>query len=289
MLICPTKEQVRALIDGYKLARRSVGLVPTMGFLHDGHLALVRDARDRADRVIVSIFVNPTQFGPTEDLATYPRDEARDLALLEQEGVDAVFMPSVDEMYGASGDTLVDVPGLSSILQGALRPGHFRGVATVVTKLFNVVQPDVAVFGEKDYQQLTLIRQMVRDLDIPIKIVGHPTIREPDGLAMSSRNVRLTQEHRTAAPILNAALVAAADAARFGPPVAELERLVRATLATVEVAEVQSVDIRDAATLGAVSGRLQAPAVVLLAVRFGSVLLIDQRVIAPLSVTAQAL
>lgn len=281
MLTCPTKDAVRARVRALKREGLRVALVPTMGFLHEGHLSLVRAAAGAADRVIVSIFVNPTQFGPNEDLATYPRDEERDLALLEKEGVDAVFMPSVEEMYGAGGDTIVEVPSLSGILQGALRPGHFRGVSTVVNKLFNIVQPDIAVFGEKDYQQLTIIRQMVRDLDMPLEIVGHPTVREADGLAMSSRNVRLTPEQRLQAPVLNKALCAAEDAAATGANVSDLEALIRATLETASEGEIKSIDIRDAVTLAELEGPLKKPAVVLLAVRFGTVLLIDQRVIAP--------
>ncbi len=281
MLTCPTKEMIRALVDGYKRGRRSVALVPTMGYLHEGHLALVREARKRADKVVVSIFVNPTQFGPNEDLDTYPRDVERDLALLEKEGVDGVFVPNVEEMYGAAGDSYVEVPGLSSILQGELRPGHFRGVTTVVTKLFNIVRPDMAVFGEKDYQQLTIIRQMVRDLDMPLEIIGHPTVREDDGLAMSSRNVRLTPEQRAEAPFLNASLNAAEEAAKSSPSVADLQKLVEETLKSAKTGDVESVDIRDAITLAEIEGPLQKPAVVLLAVRFGTVLLIDQRVVSP--------
>jgi pantoate--beta-alanine ligase len=281
MIICRTRAEMRAAVRGWKRAGESVGVVPTMGYLHEGHLGLVRLARQKADRVVTTIFVNPTQFGPNEDLATYPRDEARDLALLEAEGVDAVFAPDVAEMYGAGGDTYVEVPGLSGILQGALRPGHFRGVATVVTKLFNIVTPDIAVFGEKDYQQITLIRQMVRDLDMPLEIVAHPTVREADGLAMSSRNVRLTPEHRAEAVQLSRSLAVAEEQAKSAPAIAALDAAIRETLAKAPSARVESVDIRDAATLSELSGQLDRPAVVLLAVRFGTVLLIDQRVIAP--------
>ncbi|WP_108873377.1 pantoate--beta-alanine ligase [Roseibium album] len=283
MIICRTKADMRENVRNWKRVGQTVGLVPTMGYLHEGHLALVRMAIQKADRVVASIFVNPTQFGPNEDLATYPRDEKQDLDLLAAEGVDAVFLPSVEEMYGAGGGTHVDVPGLSGILQGALRPGHFRGVSTVVTKLFNIVAPDIAVFGEKDYQQLTLIRQMVRDLDMPLEIAGHPTVRENDGLAMSSRNVRLSEDHRSEAVMLNRALDRAQEFAKTGPAIAKLEAVVRSRLAQAPSAEVKSVDIRDAETLGALSGALDRPAVVLLAVRFGPVLLIDQRVIAPVT------
>lgn len=286
MLTCPTKGAIRARVSALKRDGMSVVLVPTMGFLHNGHLALVRAAAKLADNVIVSIFVNPTQFGPNEDLEAYPRDPDRDLALLRDEGVDAVFLPSVEEMYGAAGDTLVDVPELSSILQGALRPDHFRGVATVVTKLFNVVQPDTAVFGEKDYQQLALIRQMVRDLDMPLTIASHPTVREMDGLAMSSRNVRLTPGHRVAATVLYKALCLAELAVLNRASIEDLEALIRDKIETESSADIQSVAVRDATTLGLLTGELRGPAVALLAVRFGSVLLIDQRVILPTTPSA---
>jgi len=284
MKICRTRAELRALVRDWKRAGETVGLVPTMGYLHEGHLGLVRLARQKADHVVTTIFVNPTQFGPNEDLATYPRDEARDRDLLEAEGVDALFLPSVEEMYGAAGDTSVEVPGLAGILQGALRPGHFRGVATVVTKLFNIATPDFAVFGEKDYQQLTLIRQMVRDLDMPLEIVAHPTVRDADGLAMSSRNVRLKDDHRQEALALSRSLDRAEELAKAGPLLADLEAVLWAELATAPSADVRSVDIRDAETLAELSGPLVRPAVILLAVRFGDVLLIDQRVVTPSSV-----
>lgn len=281
MKICATKKAIREEVREAGREGLSVALVPTMGFLHEGHLSLVREAASQADRVVVSIFVNPTQFGPNEDLSSYPRDPERDLKLLQDEGVAAVFMPDVDEMYGVSGDTFVEVPGLSGILQGALRPGHFRGVATVVTKLFNIVGPDVAVFGEKDYQQLALIRQMVRDLDMQLKIIGHPTVREADGLAMSSRNVRLEPDQRAEAPALNRSLLAADDVARAGGTVADMDEAVRTVLSEATLGKVENVDIRDAETLEELEGVLSGPAVVLLAVRFGKVLLIDQKVIHP--------
>lgn len=281
MIICRTKAEMRNTVQSWQRAGGTVALVPTMGYLHEGHLSLVRMARTRADRVVASIFVNPAQFGPNEDLSTYPRDEARDLELLKAEGADAVFLPPVEEMYRPGGGTFVEVPELSGILQGALRPGHFRGVATVVTKLFNIVTPDCAVFGEKDYQQLTLIRQMVQDLDMRLEIIGHPTVREPDGLAMSSRNVRLSEAHRKEAAVLNRALNRARCLAETGQTVADLAEAVRADLKTAPSARVESVDICDARTLEELSGPLDRPAVVLLAVRFGGVLLIDQRVLAP--------
>jgi pantoate--beta-alanine ligase len=187
-------------------ATSAVGYVPTMGYLHEGHLSLVRRARSENSNVVVSIFVNPTQFGPREDFQRYPRDLKRDLGLLDTEQVDAVFTPEVDEMYPTGASTMVEVEALSSILEGASRPGHFRGVATIVCKLFHLVHPDRAYFGEKDYQQLQVIQRMVHDLRMPVKVVGCPTIREPDGLAMSSRNVYLRPVERQAAVVLSQAL-----------------------------------------------------------------------------------
>ncbi len=284
MDICTTKAAIRARVRDWRAAGRRVVLVPTMGYLHAGHMALVARAREDAGpegRVIASIFVNPTQFGPTEDLATYPRDPARDTGMLEAAGVDAVFIPEVSEVYAPGAQTIVETTELAGILIGKLRPGHFRGVATVVTKLFNIVQPDTACFGEKDYQQLAVIRTMARDLDMPVRVIGVPTVREPDGLAMSSRNVRLTPEDRAAAPVLNAALTEAEALARDGVTASRLRSHVRARLEAEPRADVQSVDIRDAETLAALSGPLTRPAVLLLAVRFGAVLLIDNRVVGP--------
>jgi len=189
-----------------------VGLVPTMGFLHQGHLSLVRLAKGECASVIVSIFVNPTQFGPSEDLAAYPRDLGRDLRLLEAEGVDLVWSPTTEVMYPAGFQTWVSVDEVSKSLEGAMRPGHFRGVATVVAKLFTAVQPDKAYFGQKDAQQVVVIRQMTRDLNLPVEIVVCPIVREPDGLAMSSRNVYLNPAERQAATVLSRALFAARDA-----------------------------------------------------------------------------
>lgn len=287
MVILETRQSVREHCKALRAKDgASIGFVPTMGFLHEGHLSLVREARRRCDHVIVSIFVNPTQFGANEDLDSYPRDAERDLRLLREEGVSGVFLPSVEEMYGsatrAKGDTYVEVPGLSSVLQGALRPGHFRGVSTVVTKLFNIVQPDVAVFGEKDYQQLAIIRQMVRDLDVPIEIIGHPTVREDDGLAMSSRNVRLAAEDRLEAVALNQALTQAEVQAGKGGATIEALRdgIVKIITDKAPRGVIESVELRDARTLQAVEGTTDRDVVALLAVRFGTVLLIDQRVIA---------
>lgn len=281
MEICRTKAEARAQVKMWREGGQTVGMVPTMGYLHQGHLTLVRAAKEHCDRVIVSIFVNPTQFGEAADLDAYPRDEARDFSLLQAEGVDAVFCPTADEMYHPERQTWVETEQLATMLMGELRPGHYKGVCTVVSKLFNIVQPDRAFFGEKDYQQLLVIRTMVRDLDIPVDIVGVPTVRETDGLAMSSRNVRLSPEDRKAALILNKALAYGDYYVSDGMDGETLEREIRAFIEKEPRAKVESVDVRDAATLQSVDGEITRPVVILLAARFGDVLLIDQRVATP--------
>ncbi|MCL2458505.1 MAG: pantoate--beta-alanine ligase [Desulfobulbus sp.] len=206
---------------------RTIALVPTMGFFHEGHLSLMRRAAELCDTVVVSLFVNPTQFGPNEDLDRYPRDFERDMDLVRKESVAAVFSPTPELMYGAGFQTEVRVARLSTYLCGASRPVHFAGVATVVTKLFNIVRPEAAVFGEKDFQQLAVIRRLVADLNIPVEIVGHPIVREADGLAMSSRNANLDPANRAAALSLSAALqLTRAEAARGVLATAELGRMV---------------------------------------------------------------
>jgi pantoate--beta-alanine ligase len=280
MVVCETKAGIRSAVRGMRSESGTIGFVPTMGALHDGHLELARRAKAENARVVVSIFVNPTQFGPKEDFKSYPRDPEGDGAMLEAEGVDALFLPQVDEIYPKQSQTFVDTDVFSRILMGRLRPGHFRGVATVVTKLFNIVQPDRAYFGEKDYQQLQLIRRIVAELDIPVEIVGVPTVREADGLAMSSRNRRLTPEDRAAAVVLARALDAAQLRISEGAVTpAALRRLVAGILEAEPRGKVQSVDVRDAATLDVIRGPIGKPAVVLIAMRFGAVLLIDQRVV----------
>lgn len=204
-----TFQQIAELRAHLRAARddgQTIGFVPTMGALHEGHLSLIRRSCNDCDRTVVSIFVNPTQFGPNEDLDRYPRDLARDSRLCQEEGVDALFVPTVADMYPADADTWVEVPELSKLYEGAHRPGHFRGVATVCAKLFQIVQPHRAYFGQKDYQQLLVIQRMVADLCMPITIVACPTVREPDGLAMSSRNAYLDREEREAAAVLSRAL-----------------------------------------------------------------------------------
>ena len=285
MKICPTIAEIRAEIAPWKAEGQTVALVPTMGYLHDGHMALVRRGRELAQRVVVWIFVNPTQFERAEDLAAYPRDIERDLALLRREAVDAVFTPEVAEIYPDGAETIVETTRLAGILMGKVRPGHFRGVATVVTKFFNIVQPDVALFGEKDYQQLQVIRRMVRDLHMAVRIVGVPTVREPDGLAMSSRNVRLTPADRAAAVVLPRALSHAEALAAGGACVEQIRREIAAVIASERRAEVKGIDIVRAGTLEEIAGApddpLDGPAAILLSVRFGDVLLIDQRVVGP--------
>ena len=204
-----TLHPLRGWLQRWRRGGESIALVPTMGNLHAGHLALVEQARQRADRVVVSIFVNPTQFGAGEDFSSYPRTLEQDGGLLTRAEVDLLFVPGVEELYpgGQHGGTYVEVPGLSDILCGASRPGHFRGVATVVTKLFNAVQPDIALFGEKDYQQLLVLRRMTTELCLPVDIIAVPTVREADGLALSSRNSYLTAEQRKQAPFLYKSLL----------------------------------------------------------------------------------
>lgn len=218
---------LRALVLEWRLARETIAFVPTMGNLHAGHASLVGAAHHHGNRVVASVFVNPLQFGPNEDFAAYPRTPVDDSALLGELGADVLFLPTVEEMYpkGTAGSTIVDVPELSNILCGAFRPGHFQGVATVVVKLLNLVQPDVAIFGEKDYQQLTIIRHSVEDLCLPVKIVGAPTVRAEDGLALSSRNRYLTEEERSRAPLLYRALDRARRRLESGDgDIADIER-----------------------------------------------------------------
>jgi pantoate--beta-alanine ligase len=286
--IVESVRELQAFADAARAAGRRIALVPTMGALHAGHLALVEAAHARADLVVVSIFVNPTQFAPTEDLSRYPRPFAHDLAACAEAGVDVVFAPTSAEMYPPGSQTWVEVSELAQPLCGASRPGHFRGVATVVTKLFGAAKPHLAVFGEKDWQQLAVIRRMTRDLCLDVEIVGVPTLREADGLALSSRNVFLAPALRREALCLVRALDAAERAARRG------ERS-RTTLLGVAAAELSraphgSVDyaeLRDPESLEPAPERIEAPVLLALAVRFpvhgaapgASVRLIDNRVI----------
>ena len=268
MIELETIPDLRRWVRAERAAGRRIALVPTMGFLHEGHLRLVDEARRRADAVLMSIFVNPLQFGPTEDLARYPRDLPRDRRLAEERGVDAVFVPSVATMYPAGSEIRV-IPGpTGDRWEGAARPGHFAGVLTVVAKLFHLTEPDVACFGRKDIQQATLVRQMVRDLDWPLEIVVVPTVRETDGLALSSRNAYLSADDRIAALALSGALRAAHESFAAGERRATvLHDLMRARLAaepavTVEYVAVVDplrlapVDTADGDTVAAVAGRV---------------------------------
>jgi pantoate--beta-alanine ligase len=260
----------------------SVGFVPTMGFLHEGHLSLVHRARDENVSVVVSIFVNPAQFGPNEDFERYPRDEVRDLALLSEASVDAVYLPSAGEMYPPGYQTYVDVEQVTQPLEGASRPGHFRGVATVVLKLFNAVTPDRAYFGRKDAQQLRVIQRMTRDLHLATEIVPCDIVREPDGLAMSSRNVYLTPEQRAAAPVLRRALLEARDAFAAGERDAEsLRRSVHARISAGPRAAIEYVSLAEDSTLAELHGTVIVPALLSLVVRFGKTRLLDNVELAP--------
>lgn len=254
---------------------RTIGFVPTMGYLHEGHLALVKAARELADVVVVSIFVNPIQFGPSEDLARYPRDFERDSMLLEQEKTDIIFYPDDGQMYEKDFSTYVEVRKLEDHLCGKTRTGHFTGVATVVTKLFNIVKPHFAVFGQKDFQQLTVIERMVRDLNQDVKIIPHPTIREADGLAMSSRNTYLSPEERNKALAISASLRQAEEMFKTGTRDAgAIKKAVTDILLKEEGINVEYVDICDAMTLEDIP-RLERKAVLAIACRVGKTRLID--------------
>jgi pantoate--beta-alanine ligase len=249
-----------------------IAFVPTMGALHDGHVTLLREARKLGQRLALSIFVNPTQFGPNEDLARYPRDLAGDLAKAAGAGTDVAFVPDARDVYPAGFQTTVEVRELARGLCGPFRPGHFAGVATVVCKLFNVVRPDVAVFGEKDYQQLAIVRRMVADLDMGIEIVGVPTVREPDGLAMSSRNAYLSPAERARALSLSRALFAARDAVAGGAR--QADAIVARARAALDVDRVDYVELVDATSLAPIAG-IDGPAVLAVAAFIGRTRLID--------------
>lgn len=272
--VARTVADLRARVAAWKAAGLTVALVPTMGALHDGHLSLVRRARQLADRVIASIFVNPTQFAAHEDLGSYPRDEAGDAAKLAGAGCDLLYAPSVAEMYPPGFATSMQMTGPAEGLCGAFRPQMFGGVALVVSKLFIQATPDVAVFGEKDYQQLQVIRRFTRDLDLPVRIEGVATGREPDGLALSSRNAYLNAEQRAQAPALNAALRAAAADLQNGAAAAAALETARAAILAAGFASVDYIELRDADTLAPLE-RLDRPARLLVAAWLGRARLID--------------
>lgn len=265
----------RTALDSARSDRRTIGLVPTMGYLHDGHVSLMRTAAERCDLVALTIFVNPLQFAANEDLSTYPRDLERDLAAARDAGVDVVFTPDESQMYPSEPLTTVAVSRLSSVLEGRSRPTHFTGVTTVVAKLFNIAGPCSAFFGEKDFQQLAVVSRMVTDLNFPVRIVGCPIVREPDGIAMSSRNVYLTDAERAAAPVLFRALRSGADLVDAGErDPAVVRELMRTIIATEPLADLDYAEVVDAETLEipeVLAGRLR----LLVAARFGIPRLLD--------------
>ncbi len=278
MDIVRTVVNLRTRVRAWRGADESVGLVTTMGGIHDGHLALVRAAGERFDHTVATLFVNPKQFGPGEDLGAYPRDEEGDARRLAAEGVDLLFAPPESVMYPEDHSTRVEVAGLESILEGAFRPDFFTGVVTVVAKLLLQVLPDAALFGEKDFQQLRVVQRMVLDLDVPVEIVGVPTVREPDGLALSSRNLYLSVAEREIAPALFATLSAVAESVRTGADPEERERWAESALVSAGFDSVDYVAVRDGATLGRYLGADaagQGPGRVLAAARLGKARLID--------------
>ncbi len=279
MDVISAPEAMTAWSEARRREDRRIALVPTMGFLHEGHLSLIRWAAGQSDDTVVSIFVNPTQFGPSEDFGAYPRDMERDLALCREAGTRIVFAPEVDDMYPADFQTVVSVQEVSRPLCGASRPGHFDGVATVVTKLFTIVRPHLGVFGEKDFQQLLVIKRLARDLNLGVEVVGRPTVREPDGLAMSSRNKYLTPEQRPSALTLSRALTQAAELVAGGEREAEsiLSRI-RDMIEAAPGTEIDYIELRDPETLAEMN-RVDKPALLALAVKVGRARLIDNRII----------
>jgi pantoate--beta-alanine ligase len=272
-------KEMQKISDHLRKEGKRIGFVPTMGYLHDGHLSLVQKAKELSDSIVVSIFVNPTQFGPGEDFQRYPRDEEGDKAKLNKAGVEFLFIPDVMEMYPESYQTFVEVSEVSKGLCGAFRPGHFRGVATVVSKLFNIVKPHVAVFGEKDYQQLLVIKRMVEDLNFDVEIIPGTLLRERDGIAMSSRNTYLTPENRRKATILYRSLVNAKQLFDSGEKRAyNIIETIKKTIESVEGVSLQYVEIRDAQTLEEVE-TVSRHTVIAIAAMVGSVRLIDNMVI----------
>ena len=281
MKILHTISETRKYISQSRREGKSVGLVPTMGYFHEGHLSLMRRAKIDNALVVVSLFVNPTQFGPSEDFRQYPRDLGRDSKMAESAGVDAIFNPSVEEMYPEGCRTYVEVGKLGDVLCGASRPGHFKGVATVVLKLFNIIQADRAYFGRKDYQQLRVIEQMVSDLNVPIEVIGMPIVREPDGLAMSSRNKYLNPEERKATLVLNKSLAYAQGLVNEGVTSGdEIARRVGEFIAKEPLAQIDYVAVVDPDTLDCVA-EIQNQVVLALAVRIGKTRLIDNTLLMP--------
>lgn len=269
-----TIADLRARVQGWRGAGQRIGLVPTMGALHAGHVSLVKNSVARCDRTVVTLFVNPTQFGPKEDFSVYPRDEARDAALVAAEGADLLFAPGVDEVYPGGHSTKVHVGGLGDVLEGEYRPGFFTGVATVVTKLLLQALPDEAFFGEKDYQQLQVIKKLIRDLDVPVTATGVATVRESDGLALSSRNAYLTPAERATAPVLHGTLAQVAEQVGRGEDPRAQETWAKEQLERAGFWQVDYVTVRDAVTLDEAPDASQ-PARVLAAAWLGKARLID--------------
>ena len=275
MRIVESIKDVRATVKEWKAKGLKVGFVPTMGYLHEGHESLIRKASEENDRVVVSIFVNPIQFGPKEDLSTYPRDLERDSKVCESAGADIIFHPENEEMYFKDFSTFVDMNGLTAELCGKSRPTHFRGVCTVVTKLFNIVAPDRAYFGEKDAQQLAVIKRMVRDLNIDIEIIGCPIVREKDGLAKSSRNTYLSVEERNAATILNKSLTLAKEKIQAGERDSEvIIKLIEEVINSEKLARIDYIEVVDSLSMEKVE-RIEKSVLVAIAVFIGKTRLID--------------
>ncbi|MGM0380049.1 MAG: pantoate--beta-alanine ligase [Bacillota bacterium] len=273
-------KNIREVLYKKRFEKKSIGYVPTMGYLHEGHLSLIKEARKENDIVVVSIFVNPTQFGPNEDLESYPRDLDKDASLCEKEGVDYIFNPSVDEMYDKDYDTYVEVESdITNKLCGKSRDGHFKGVTSVVSKLFNIINPDNAYFGKKDYQQLVVIKKMVRDLNFNINVVGCPIVREEDGLAMSSRNTYLTKEQRKDALVLNKSLKQAEKLILDGERNKEVirEKIIK-NIEKIDYAKIDYVNILDAKNLDEVD-KIDRNVVIALAVTIGKPRLIDNIIV----------
>ncbi len=276
MKIVHTVSDLRQVVKAAKKAQKSVGLVPTMGFLHEGHLSLMKEAKAKTDFIVVSLFVNPTQFGPNEDLESYPRDFERDSQLCESAGVDVLFNPSVEEMYGTDYSTYVNCEGdITTVLCGASRPGHFKGVTSVVAKLFNMVAPDKAFFGQKDAQQVAVIEKMVRELNFDIEIIPCPIVREADGLALSSRNTYLSDQERKDALVLSKSLTLATQMIKDGETDAnKVKAEMRALIGSVDYAEIDYVEIVAADTLRSIDV-LKGDVLIALAVKIGKPRLID--------------
>jgi pantoate--beta-alanine ligase len=280
MRIVRTVSEIRMALKIFREGGHRNGFVPTMGYLHDGHAALIKQSTARCNSTVVSVFVNPTQFGPNEDLARYPRDLERDQSLCLKLGVDVLFLPEVSELYPTGFSTFVEPGTLAETLCGKLRPGHFRGVATVVAKLFNIVQPDLAFFGQKDLQQVAVIRRMIKDLNMPVDIITVPTVREPDGLALSSRNSYLGPEDRQRALCLHRGLMAASEAFQGGERrVSRLTDIARGHLAGLD--EIQYCQLVDVNTMETLSGDISRAAALCMAVLVGKTRLIDNTLLSP--------